>query len=256
MRLQSDIKVTVKDKVLGGPDPLICLPLVAREKADLLAQAESLKQLVPDLFEWRIDGFDAVAEVGSCLEALKALQATIGNIPLIFTCRSYAEGGLKEVSPKVRLELVTKAIASGGVDIVDIELCNGPVFIEAVRKAAKANGTKLLLSHHNFTRTPDEGVILDKLLQAQDMGADIAKVAAMPNDYADVLKLLSATLKARTGAVKVPIVTLSMGSQGGVTRIAGGLFGSDITFAIGKESSAPGQIPIGALRKAMAVLYQ
>jgi 3-dehydroquinate dehydratase-1 len=87
------------------------------------------------------------------------------------------------------------------------------------------------------------------------MGADIAKVAVMPKDYADVLTLLSATLKARKGAVKVPIVTMSMGSEGGITRLAGGLFGSDITFAIGKESSAPGQIPIGDLRKAMAVLY-
>jgi 3-dehydroquinate dehydratase-1 len=92
-------------------------------------------------------------------------------------------------------------------------------------------------------------------LQAQDMGADIAKLAVMPKNYTDVLTLLGATLRARTGAVKVPIVTMSMGPEGGVTRLAGGLFGSDITFAIGKEASAPGQIPIGALRQAMAVLY-
>ena len=67
--------------------------------------------------------------------------------------------------------------------------------------------------------------------------------------------LLSATLKARTEALEIPIVTMSMGAEGVVTRLAGGLFGNDITFAIGKNASAPGQIPIGELRRAMAVLY-
>ena len=113
-----------------------------------------------------------------------------------------------------------------------------------------------MLGHfHNFDQTPDEAIIFDKLVQAQDMGADIAKVAVMPKDYKDVLVLLSATLKARTERLKIPIITMSMGPEGGVTRLAGGLFGSDITFATGKDASAPGQIPIGALRQAMAVLY-
>ncbi|UCH24013.1 MAG: type I 3-dehydroquinate dehydratase, partial [Deltaproteobacteria bacterium] len=48
---------------------------------------------------------------------------------------------------------------------------------------------------------------------------------------------------------------MSMGKLGIVTRIVGGLFGSDITFAIGKISSSPGQIPIEELRKAMAIIY-
>ena len=88
------------------------------------------------------------------------------------------------------------------------------------------------------------------------MGADIAKVAVMPKNYKDVLILLNATLKARTEHLEIPIITMSMGPEGGVTRLAGGLFGSDLTFAIGKEASAPGQIPIGDLRQAMSVLYE
>jgi 3-dehydroquinate dehydratase-1 len=67
VRLQSEIKVMVKDKVIGGPAPLICLPLVAKEKSDLLMQAEELKQLAPDLLEWRIDGYDQVEDIGACL---------------------------------------------------------------------------------------------------------------------------------------------------------------------------------------------
>jgi 3-dehydroquinate dehydratase-1 len=179
----------------------------------------------------------------------------MGSVPLIFTCRIHAEGGFKKISQEARLKLITASIGSDGVDIVDIEMCNEPSFIETVKKTAKTNNTKLILSYHNFTDTPDENFIHDKLVQAQAMGADIAKVAVMPMDYADVLTLLRATLKARSGAVKVPIVTMSMGPEGRVTRLAGGLFGADITFAIGKTSSAPGQIPIGDLRQVMAVLY-
>jgi 3-dehydroquinate dehydratase-1 len=256
MRLQSEIKIAVKDKVIGGSDPLICLPLVAKNQSDLFRQAEELKSLTPDLLEWRIDAYDTVEEIDSSIDALKALKKVMGAIPLILTCRIDSEGGLKKIPPEARLELITAAIASGIPEMVDVELCNASEFIEAVKMACQNSGTKLILSYHNFTETPTETLICNKLVEAQDKGADIAKVAVMPKDYADVLTLLSATNRARTGAVKIPMMTISMGPEGAVTRLAGGLFGSDITFAIGQESSAPGQIHIGDLRKAMPVLYR
>ena len=133
----------------------------------------------------------------------------MGSIPLIFTCRSHLEGGFKKVSQETRLELITTVVASGSVEIVDVEICNEPSFIEKVKKTTQTGNAKLILSYHNFNETPDETFIYDKLLRAQDLGADIAKLAVMPKDYADVLTLLGATLKARTGRVKVPIVTMS-----------------------------------------------
>jgi 3-dehydroquinate dehydratase-1 len=256
VRLQSEKKVTVKNKVLGGPLPLICLPLIAKDRSALLQQTAELIQLNPDLIEWRIDGYDQVTDIDACLEALQALKAAMESIPLIFTCRKYVEGGFKKISQETRLELIITAVASGSVEIVDVEICNETAFIEEVKKTTQTGNAKLILSYHNFNETPDETFIYDKLLRAQDLGADIAKLAVMPKDYADVLTLLGATLKARTGAVKVPIVTMSMGPEGEVTRVVGGLFGSDLTFAVGKEASAPGQIPIGGLRQAMKVLYE
>lgn len=255
MRQQSKRKVTVRGAIIGGPKPLICLPLVGKTRDMLLQEAETLVTLQPDLLEWRIDSFGKVEKKGDCLSLLKELRATIGEIPLIFTCRIDLEGGMKTLSQESRLELCVAAMETGDVDIVDVELCNGREFIQSVRECAKKNNVKLILSYHNFKETPSEPCIYAKLVEAQLAGADISKLAVMPGDYGDVLTLLSATNKARNETVQIPIVTISMGAEGAVSRLAGGLFGSDITFAIGMQASAPGQIAIEELRTAMSLLY-
>ncbi len=255
MRQQSKIQVITRGRVIGGPLPLICLPLVAKNRDSLLKQAHKQVSLQPDLLEWRIDDYQKVTDIADSLTLLKDLREVIGDIPLIFTCRIDKEGGLQYISQEKRLELITAAVESGSVDVVDIELCNGKDFIETIRKSCQANGVKLILSHHNFSETPNDDFIYTTLVKAQKMGADIAKLAAMPKNYTDVLTLMNATNRARYEGVEVPMVTISMGQEGRITRLAGGLFGSDITFAAGSRSSAPGQLPIADLKTGMAVIY-
>ncbi len=255
MRLQCKRTVHIKEKTIGGAAPLICLPLVARQRADLTGQAKELMALAPDLLEWRIDGFDNAEVIEESLQALADLRAATASVPLIFTCRIDMEGGIRKISREKRLELMTASIRTGLPDMVDIELCNDAAFIEAILNTSERHGVKVILSFHDFEKTPDEDFIVGRLVRAQELGAHIAKAAVMPKNQKDVLVLLNATLKARTEKLQIPMVTIAMGAQGAVTRLAGGLFGSDITFAIGKNTSAPGQIPIGKLRQAMAVLY-
>ncbi|WP_022665790.1 type I 3-dehydroquinate dehydratase [Desulfospira joergensenii] len=254
MRVQSKKQVKVKNTLIGGPMPLICLPMVAGDRDDLLTQARELILLKPDLLEWRIDGYEKVCNIQDCVKALEDLQEIIDPIPMIFTCRIECEGGLQPISEQERLDLILGAMETGLIDIVDIELCSGKEFIDSVVKAGRASDTRVILSCHDFKKTPPRDFILDKLTEAKEMGADIAKLAAMPNEYKDVLSLMEATLAAR-GRVDIPLVTMSMGEKGVVSRISGGVFGSDITFAVGKNVSAPGQIPIKDLRQAMSVLY-
>lgn len=254
MRLQSRKTVTVRGRVIGGAAPLICLPMVATDQGALIQQAKAVGEYGPDLIEWRIDKFEALETLEPAMRALAAVRETIGDIPLIFTCRSGSEGGFRDLDTDTRLRLNLAAIASGSIDIVDTELSGGGAMIEAVRDACQRFRVKLILSYHNFDSTPEEAFILDRLVAAQRLGADIAKVAVMPQNHLDVLTLLSATCKARGGEVATPIITMAMGGVGAVTRVAGGLFGSDVTFAIGKESSAPGQIPIADLRASWRAL--
>lgn len=254
MRPESKKKIRIGETVIGGTAPLICLPLVAKEKTELLQQAEKIMLLAPDILEWRVDALNNF-DVAFCMELLHDLAAISGKTPLIFTCRAFFEGGFQDIAQNVREQLYLAAIESGRVQLVDIELASGEECIKGIKEKAASQGTQLILSHHNFTETPTESFIVDTLVSAGEKGAGIAKIAVTPKEYGDVLTLLKATYIARTEKIDIPLITIAMGDMGKITRLAGGLFGSDITFATGQESSAPGQIPIAAMRGCMPLLF-
>ena len=55
MRLQCKKPLTIRNRILGGPVPWICLPMVAEDRASLLRQAQELVAYRPDALEWRVD---------------------------------------------------------------------------------------------------------------------------------------------------------------------------------------------------------
>lgn len=89
-----------------------------------------------------------------------------------------------------------------------------------------------------------------------EQGADIPKIAVMPQKERDVLTLLSATLTYHEAGGTKPIVTMSMNDIGMVSRLAGELFGSALTFATVGRTSAPGQIPIDEARQSLTILHR
>ena len=140
------------------------------------------------------------------------------------------------------------------LDLVDYELGNpadrsSPAFARASREF----GIGLVGSYHNFQSTPDVATLVGKFRDAQTHGADVGKVAAMPKSRDDVLALLTATDEA-SRTLDIPLISMSMGPFGSVSRMVGGVFGSALTFAVGKSSSAPGQIPIEELRSVLATV--
>jgi 3-dehydroquinate dehydratase-1 len=122
-------------------------------------------------------------------------------------------------------------------------LSNLPEHFQQLCKVARENSTKVIASFHNFNCTPSKESLEQKFKQAEQYGADVAKVAVMPKTLEDVLTLLSVTLEAKN-KLKIPVISMSMGGLGAVTRMFGGVFGSTVSFAVGQSSSAPGQVPI------------
>jgi 3-dehydroquinate dehydratase-1 len=109
---------------------------------------------------------------------------------------------------------------------------------------------------HDFAQTPANDVLSGQIRAMRDLGADIAKLAVMPRTEDDVLRLLDVTICARREFPDLPLCTMSMGRLGSLTRVAGFLYGSDFAFAVGKEASAPGQIPIDDARRMTDLLLR
>ena len=74
---------------------------------------------------------------------------------------------------------------------------NDPEHVQRVRESTRAHGTRLILSYHNFGYTPGREFLVQRFLEAERLGADVAKVAVMPRDRMDVLTLLAATARGR-----------------------------------------------------------
>ena len=239
----------------GGQDrALICTPLVGRSAATVLAELAAILPKAPDLIEWRIDYFDAIADQRQVLDTAALLREQAGSVPIIFTRRSVQEGGEPiALDEDGVVDLYAALCASGYVDFVDYELGQAQHHRRRVRAVSQAHGVALIASHHDFDRTPTPAEMLDILVRAEREGADVAKLAVMPRAPADVLHLLEATLLANT-ALRIPLITMSMGSLGAISRVCGWRYGSSVTFGVGQRVSAPGQISIEALRAAMAAL--
>ncbi len=240
--------LTLRGRTLGAERPLICSPLVGRNRERLLAEATNVHGKAPEVIEWRVDYYDAIGDTAAVLETAGALRRIVGDTPIIFTRRSIREGG--EAIPIGDAEVVklyAAVAASRLVDLIDFEMGNDPDQIREVRAATRAAGTHLILSYHNFGYTPGAEFLVQRFLEAERLGADVAKVAVMPRDRLDVLTLLTATAQAEAKS-RIPLISMSMGPLGAVTRMIGGVFGSSLSFAIGEGASAPGQIPIADLK--------
>lgn len=255
MRLTAQNPVSLRNRILGSHKPLLCVPVASRDEASLLSEMEKVMHLCPDVLEWRADFFEGVEDAKKVKKVLEKVRKRAGEVPIIFTCRSHEEGGFRKIDQDVRLELMGEVIATGKIDAVDLELAAGKIDIDNIKVLAKKNNVALILSYHNFIETPPVEFILKKIEQEVSMGADVAKIAVMPKSEEDVINIMRATLMARR-QIANPLITVAMGNLGAVTRAAGWLFGSDLTFAAGINASAPGQMPLEELRTAIDILQR
>jgi len=239
--------IDIRGRKLGGDTPLICTPLVGRTRERVLAEAASVVTKHPDVVEWRVDYFGPIGDTTAVLDTAMALRTAIGDTPLIFTRRSSREGGEPvPLDDRGVVGLYDAVGASGLADFFDFEMGNNAAHVQRVCADAGKHGTHVILSYHNFGSTPERDFLVQRFIEAERLGGNVAKVAVMPRDRMDVLTLLAATAEADARS-KIPLISMSMGPQGAITRMIGGAFGSSLSFAVGEAASAPGQIPIADL---------
>ncbi|MED2943773.1 type I 3-dehydroquinate dehydratase [Bacillus swezeyi] len=247
--------VKVRGMTFGEGAPKICVPLVGETLGQLKEEAAFLQTLDADVAEWRADFYEGVEDIEKVTEALSEIRGLLKETPLIFTFRNAREGGEKDVSPEYYFSLNETVIKTGLADLIDIELFHDERAVKAAVEAAHANEVAVIISNHDFEKTPAIEEMISRLKKAQELGADLPKIAVMPETPADVLRLLEATYTMHEQYAKRPIITMSMAGKGVVSRLAGEVFGSAMTFGAAKKASAPGQIAAGELKRMIGVLH-
>lgn len=246
--------VIVRNVKIGEGIPKICVPIVGRTRNEIIDEAKEILALPADLVEWRADWFENVFDFEQVKSVLNSLREILGKKPVLFTFRTAKEGGERTIEDITYIALNKVAAESGKVDLLDVELFAGDTVVDEVLNIAHQNHVKVIVSNHDFEKTPSKEEMISRLQKMEEMGADILKIAVMPKSSKDVLTLLSTTEEMHELTEK-PVVTMSMSDIGVVSRVSGELFGSAITFGAAGKASAPGQIPAEELRNVLEILH-
>lgn len=239
--------VTINETTLGDGVVKVCVPIVGANEKEILAQAAEAAGFCPDFLEWRADYFEGLTDTKRVLAVIEELGVTLGALPMIFTVRTKEEGGLADVSGACYSELLVRVLTQGIIKLADVEIYKSDIDAADLIKRLKGAGGYVLASSHHFDTTPEADAMRRTLDEMETLGADILKLAVMPKCMEDVLSLLKVTMeKSRTS--ECPVITMSMGRMGTISRVSGARFGSALTFATVGPASAPGQIPIEDMR--------
>lgn len=247
--------VTIKQLEIGVGAPKIIVPMVGKNEAELIDEALFLQKIDFDILEWRVDHFTQVDNILAVKQVAKKITDLLPNKPLLFTFRTANEGGVKAWPLSSYIQLNKDMACSGLVDLIDVEAFIGDDYVKDIIDIAHNNQVFVVASNHDFEKTPPKSEIINRLKKMQDLGADIPKIAVMPQTTDDVLTLLAATTEMNEKYAIKPIVTMSMAGLGVISRIAGTTFGSAMTFGAAKNASAPGQLDVNQLRYILDALY-
>ena len=229
--------VEVRNIKIGEGIPKICVPIVGVTKEDIINEAKTFENIPVDVVEWRVDWLENVFDIEKVKDVLKDLRQVLKDTPILFTFRTSKEGGEKAIEAADYAKLNKEIAATGNVDLVDVEAFTGDEVVKEVIEAAHACGVKVVASN-------------------QDLGADIPKIAVMPQSELDVLTLLSATEEMNRLYADRPIITMSMAGTGVISRLCGEVFGSALTFGAAGKASAPGQMGVNDLNTVLNLLHK
>ncbi len=259
----------LKGLTIGEGMPKICVPLVSTDM-DMLARDAKLADGSPcDLIEWRIDHYifyvaDRIRELREMslpAEGLRVIREQTDK-PVILTMRTSEEGGMLDIIRRDYYTILRDIIENDEIcpDMIDIEAFdtedeNGFDRVEFITQMAKDSGAAVILSNHDFDKTPEVEEIVKRICTMDKLGADIPKVAYMPQSEEDVYKVIEAARVASEYCEK-PFIALAMGDEGLPTRICSGQAGTAVTFATVGEASAPGQIEAGRMKAMLTRYYE
>ncbi|MFV5628753.1 type I 3-dehydroquinate dehydratase [Acinetobacter oleivorans] len=225
------------------------VPITAKTKEQALAQAQVIANTADaDLAEFRIDLLSFANDTKQVIALGHELKKILGNKPLIATIRTKNEGGQLEISDADYGKTYQAYLKNPFMDWLDVEMFRDQKVVSEIVQKAHQKKVLIVMSNHDFQKTPSQDEIEKRLLKQDQMGADILKIAVMPKSKQDVFTLMNATLKVSQQTTK-PLLTMSMGQLGTISRVATANMGGSYSFGMIGEASAPGQIDVTKLKQ-------
>ncbi len=225
------------------------VPITAKTKEQAIAQAKVIAANADaDLAEFRIDLLNFASDSKQVIALGHELKQILGTKPMIATIRTHNEGGQLTISDADYGKTYQAYLQQPFMDMLDVEMFRDQQIVKNTVKLAHAKKVLIVMSNHDFQKTPAEAEIIKRLLKQDELGADILKIAVMPQSKQDVFTLMNATLKVSQQSKK-PLLTMSMGKLGTISRIATANMGGSFSFGMIGEASAPGQIDVTQLKQ-------
>lgn len=231
-----------KGIIFGNTKPVICVPVIEKTGGAIRERVKELAEEGIPMVEWRMDWYEKGGDWAAVAALLEELAEATKETLLLCTYRTKGQGGEGQLGPKAYWQLNLTAAASGVADLVDLEFFQVQEPVGRIRELQE-QGVWVVCSHHNFKETPPLLEMEGQLLGMAEAGGDFAKLAVMPKCGADVLRLMEAVLSVKRQLPGSHIIAMSMGDLGAVSRLLGGWYGSEVTFASYGAASAPGQLP-------------
>ena len=247
--------VTIRGCCIGAGRPKIIIPIVEHTEAAILETAAQFSTLRADCVEWRVDLFEGAKDLGAIAHCAAKLRVALKDKLLLVTFRTKAEGGHAALTHEEYLRFIRTVLDTDCADLIDIEFFTAGADLPQLIADAHTAGAAVVCSSHDFLKTPPKAELVSRMVQMQQAGADLPKLAVMPQSRADVLELLSATAEMADNHPETPVITMSMGALGAVSRLCGEALGSAMTFANPGQASAPGQVSLDVVNEVLDALH-
>lgn len=214
----------------------LCIPIIETTVEKALTAIKKASQFA-DLVEIRVDYLKTVSLAPLLDSRYK---------PVIVTNRRGEEGGQYKGEERNRLAVLQEAVDLEA-DYIDVELTTERSFLR--RLIRNKGGTQVVLSFHDFHRTPSLKELQRLFDQITRLGADVIKIVSFARSWEDNLSILSLIPFARKRRQK--IVTFCMGEKGKISRIFSPFLGAAWTYASLRrdKASAPGQMTAGEMKE-------
>lgn len=218
--------------------PFITVPIQSSTPAQIEMAFQSGRKGI-DAYEIWLDCLAKKDLHSENVEELVRHWKKVSKKKLVIVCKEKKENGRFDRTQAEKVRILAAA-AMGGADYTDIGIHSGKKWIETLVRSKKMS--KLIISFHDFEKTPSAARLLSITKKMQALGADVVKIATFVNTTEDNQKLIDLALRLKQEKQKH--VILGMGEKGMVTRILGQELGNEIQFVSLQVSTAPGQLTL------------